>query len=303
MTSLLDRQREFAGYLVVGFPELSLASIPLKSACAATGNATQENNVKPVTSGPLDHGSDGAMQWRLTRLDGPTGLRGWAAAHNLPWDTLRTQAAFFLWECEQYYPALLKDLRAGAKSIETLTANISKFYERPSRRYEELDKRIAAAKTVYHAMSGSPPPLPVPPPPSLPPVLQPMAANPHTSNVGWMVIAYGFACFFRITIFGYPAEGDAILAWLLGAYMLWAPDAKAPTAGHSEENMMLADNLVALKNLLSELVPAVHTLVAAHTDLQTKVSTADAVDQELTTLLSDLSAAVTALKTLVAPQQ
>lgn len=303
MTSLLDRQREFAGYLVVGFPELSLPSIPLKSACAVAGNATQENNVEPVTKGPLDHGSNGAMQWRLTRLDGPTGLRGWAAQHNLPWDTLRTQAAFFLWECEQYYPALLKDLRDGAKTIETLTANISRFYERPNRRYEALDRRIAAAKAVYHAMSGSPTPTPVPPPPILPPVLQPMASNPHTSNVGWLVIAYGFACFFRITIFGYPAEGDAILAWLLGAYMLWAPDAKAPASGPSEENTMLADNLVTLKNLLSELLPAVNSLVAAHGDLQSKVSTAEAVDQELATVLNDLSAAVTALKTITAPQQ
>lgn len=303
MTGLLDRQREFAGYLVVGFPELSLPSIPLKSACAVTGNATQENNVEPVTRGPLDHGSNGVMQWRLTRLDGPTGLRGWAAAHNLPWDTLRTQAAFFLWECGEYYPALLRELRDGSKSLETLTANISKFYERPNKRYEALDNRIAAAKAVYQAMAGAAPLVPTQPPPSLPPALQPIAAHPHTSNVGWMVIAYGFACFFRITIFGYPAEGDAILAWLLGAYMLWAPDAKTPPAGHSEENTMLADNLVALKNLLSELLPAVHTLVAAHGDLQSKVSTAEAVDQELVTVLNDLSSAVAALKAIATPQQ
>ena len=167
MSSLLDRQKEFTRHLVAGFPEMSLKGLPLKSACAVTGNSTQENLVKPVTTGPKDHGSDGALQWRLTRLDGSRGLKGWSAAQGLDWATLKTQAAFFLWELHQDYPALEKDLREAKKSIETLTANICVFYERPSdqeyiKKYRNpktdeleslLDRRIDAAKSVYSIMS------------------------------------------------------------------------------------------------------------------------------------------------------
>ena len=150
--ALLDRQKEFTRWLVGGFPDLDLKGLPLKSACAVTGNATQESLVKAVT-GPVDHGSDGTLQWRLTRLDGPRGLRGWSAAQGMDWATLKTQAAFFLWELHQDYPALEKDLREAKKSIETLTANICKFYERPNMALAHLDKRISHAKSVYAIMS------------------------------------------------------------------------------------------------------------------------------------------------------
>ena len=84
--TLLDRQKEFTRALVAGAPVLGLAGLPLKSACAVTGNATQENLVKPVTEGPKDHGSDGTLQWRLDRLDGPHGLKGWSEAQGLDWE-------------------------------------------------------------------------------------------------------------------------------------------------------------------------------------------------------------------------
>ena len=163
--ALLDRQKEFTRWLVSGFPDLSLKGLSLKAACAVTGNATQESLVKAVT-GPVDHGSDGTLQWRLTRLDGPRGLRGWSTAQGLDWATLKAQAAFFLWELHQDYPALEKDLREAKKSIETLTANICVFYERPSnqeyvKKYRNpktddleslLDRRIDAAKKIYDTM-------------------------------------------------------------------------------------------------------------------------------------------------------
>lgn len=151
--SLLDRQKEFTRALVAGVPDLGLAGLPLKSACAVTGNATQENLVKAVTTGPKDHGSDGALQWRLDRLDGPHGLKGWSAAQGLDWATLNAQAAFFLWELNRDYPALERDLRAATKPIETLTANICKFYERPNMALAHLDKRISHAKSVFQVMS------------------------------------------------------------------------------------------------------------------------------------------------------
>lgn len=155
MTDLLDRQREYTGWLQKGFPELDLKGLPLISACAITGNASQENLVRPVTTGPKDHGSDGVLQWRLDRLDGHRGLKGWSAALGLPWDTLKTQAAFTLWELynDPRYSVLVKDLRAGAKKIETLVANFCWIYERPAKSAAHLDKRISHARSVYLILS------------------------------------------------------------------------------------------------------------------------------------------------------
>ena len=151
--TLLDRQREFTMHLIAGDPALNLKGLPLKSACAVTGNATQENLVKAVTTGPKDHGSDGTLQWRLTRLDGPRGLKGWSKAKGLKWDTLRTQALFFLWELRKDYPGLERDLRDSKKSLETLTTNICNIYERPNKKYAHIDKRISHARSVYMIMS------------------------------------------------------------------------------------------------------------------------------------------------------
>lgn len=162
--SLLARQREFTRHLVNGFPALGLAGMPLKSACAITGNASVENHVKPVTLGRKDHGSDGSLQWRLDRLDGPRGLKQWSARNGLKWDTLRAQAAFTIWEMENgesqgdtRYRGLLRDLREGRKSIETLTANFCKIYERPNMRVAHLDLRIRHARSVFMIMSRETP--------------------------------------------------------------------------------------------------------------------------------------------------
>ena len=78
MSTLSERQQEFTAYLVAGFPRLGLVGISPKGAAAFAGNGSVENNMNPVTHGPKDHGSDGSMQWRLDRLDGPHGLKGWA---------------------------------------------------------------------------------------------------------------------------------------------------------------------------------------------------------------------------------
>jgi hypothetical protein len=153
--SLLDRQKEFTGYLVDGFTNLDLKGFPLKSSCSVTGNFSQENLVQPVTLGVKDHGSDGAGQWRLDRLDGPRGLKGWSASLGLPWDTLKTQAAFTIWELrnDPRYASLVKDMDEATKKIDTLVANFCWIYERPAKSAAHLDKRISHAKSVYAIMS------------------------------------------------------------------------------------------------------------------------------------------------------
>ena len=153
--TILDRQKEMTSYLVAGFPEFDLKGFPLKSSSAVTGNYTQENLVRPVTIGTKDHGSDGAGQWRLDRLDGPRGLKGWASSLGLPWDTLKTQAAFTIWELrnDPRYIPLVKDMDEATKKIDTLVANFCWIYERPAKSAAHLDKRISHAKSVYAIMS------------------------------------------------------------------------------------------------------------------------------------------------------
>ena len=301
MSTLLERQKEFTGYLVVGFPELGLKGLPLKSAAAVTGNATQENLVRPVTIGPLDNGSNGALQWRLDRLDGPTGLRGWAKANGMTWDSLRTQAAFFLYELERDYPQLTLDLRNGTKSIETLTANISRFYERPNKKYEHLDKRIAAARNTFAAMSKEPVPIP-PPPPPLPEVIQPIAASPNTSTIGWLFFAYSAACAFRITIFGLPSEGDPIFVFLIGLALQYLPDAPAKATA-AAPNLPAKDNpmsaqLDAFKAVVNDLVTVIDAVVTSHESLKLQANEGAAVDAELATITDQFRAAVDKLNAL-----
>lgn len=143
MTSLAERQKELAGYLLSGFSEYGLKPWSLKGACASVGNATQENSCLPVTEGAKDHGSDGIYQWRLYRL---AELKSWAASKGLDWTTIKTQAAFHMLEMQRDYATLNQWLIDGAKPLETLTADICDIYERPSVAGRVLDYRIKFAR-------------------------------------------------------------------------------------------------------------------------------------------------------------
>jgi Phage tail lysozyme len=138
MTTLAERQNEFCSYFVPFFP--------MRSCAVFGGNATQENLCQPVTTGAKDHGSDGTLQWRLERLDGPDGLKAWCAAQGVAWDTLEGQARFTMHELQHpQYAALLADLKAGFKSLETLTLNFCDAFERPSAAGRAADARIRYA--------------------------------------------------------------------------------------------------------------------------------------------------------------
>lgn len=134
-TTLAARQKEFASYLVKGFPSLGLAGLPVRSASALGGNATRENECRAVTTGKLDHNSQGVMQWRLERL---TDMQSWCVTHFKRWDTLEAQAAFCLYELKRDYPALDRQLHAGALPLETLTANFCDVFERPNKALDAL---------------------------------------------------------------------------------------------------------------------------------------------------------------------
>jgi hypothetical protein len=145
VSTLAERQAEFCSYFMPGYP--------MRSAAVFGGNATQENLCQPVTAGAKDHGSDGALQWRAERLDGPNGLKAWCAASGYPWDSLKGQAYFTMFELDQpQYVALKADLKAGTKSLETLTLNFCDAFERPSAAGREADKRIAYAHACLSIM-------------------------------------------------------------------------------------------------------------------------------------------------------
>lgn len=134
-TSLQARQKELGSYIVKGFPKLGLPGWPLRSAAAVCGNATQENLCRPVTLGAKDHGSDGIMQWRLTRL---TNMQAYCNKNFGRWDTLEAQAAFTMFEMKTLYPALYQKLLSGKNSLADLTEEICWDFERPAKQYANV---------------------------------------------------------------------------------------------------------------------------------------------------------------------
>jgi hypothetical protein len=140
--TLIDRQILLGNYLVTGWPKFGIPPLPRKSSAAAVGNATEENSCRSVTTGTLDHGSNGLFQWRLTRL---TEMQSWCTTNFGTWQDIGAQAAFFCFECMRDYKALWADLVAGAESLATLTLNITDVYERPSAAGRVPDTRIGYA--------------------------------------------------------------------------------------------------------------------------------------------------------------
>jgi hypothetical protein len=203
MTPLQIRQKQYAQFLIAGCPRLGIPGLHAVSASAIVGNATQENQVQPITSGAKDHGSDGTMQWRLGRL---TDMEDWCTENFGTWKTLEAQAAYTVMSCKRDYPNLWADLEEAAKSIETLTADFCDIYESPAKSTENLEGRIAAANStrVLLLMPNIPGPAKpngvLPKPPVMPPnvarntgtataaVVAGGAVAAHTAGAPWWVV-------------------------------------------------------------------------------------------------------------------
>jgi len=166
-SDILARGRIFIQALMAG-----PGPLPLPSACAVGGNGWQENLLRPLTLGAKDHGSDGVMQWRLSRLTELERLANW--------NTLQVQAQFFKTECQRDYPRLWADLVAGKKSLETLTANVMVQYERPNLAAAGLDHRITYAHALLDHMHTLPQVTPT----------EPVAApNIAAASIGGVLVA------------------------------------------------------------------------------------------------------------------
>ena len=119
--------------------------LTLKGACAVAGNAWQENLCRPLTIGRLDHGSNGMMQWRLSRLQ--------ELKKRPHWDTLAVQCAFFKDECRSGYHDLWRMLTVDTgHELHELSDAICWTYERPARQYAAAHERVIYSTHVYDAV-------------------------------------------------------------------------------------------------------------------------------------------------------
>lgn len=144
---LADRQKEFAAYLIAGFPELGLQGWSKRGAAAVVGNASQESLVNPVT-GAKDHGSDGALQWRNARPGRPGRLddmQHWCTQHFGDWKSIKAQAAFTMHETARDHHNLDHALRIGIESTSVLTRRFCDVFEVPNPAYANYSNRIRQA--------------------------------------------------------------------------------------------------------------------------------------------------------------
>jgi hypothetical protein len=235
MTAIEDRARIFAKELMSEpWP------LPARSAAAVTGNAWQENLIRPVTIGKKDHGSDGALQWRLGRL---TALQKWPG-----WKTLPVQARFFKAECRAEYPVLWEQLVAGDRRLETLVANVCDFYERPSKAGRELDKRIEYARRVEGLIS----------PTKVPEVLHPVVNGPGSTALG--VVSWLAAWLMHKGIILGHDPWIWIVVGVMLIFMIGPRAQSAEEAPQNEEELPM--DLLRMITVIETIVPILEKVIA-----------------------------------------
>jgi hypothetical protein len=280
-SDILARGRVFIQALMAG-----PGPLPLPSACAVGGNGWQENLLRPLTLGAKDHGSDGVMQWRLSRL---------TELERLPnWNTLQVQAQFFKTECQRDYPRLWTDLVAGKKSLETLTANVMVQYERPNLAAAALDRRITYAHALLDHMDALPKVVPAPSPAApniaaasvggalvaLAPLLQYLLKDVQPSHI-LMTVGTGIVMLIASLVMNRkpPVIAPAAPiheAWDDPAEPIAAPNTQAtPTPAHLTSSIDQLKALIAqradIDAKIAQLQPTVQAMVAEIADLLGKI--------------------------------
>ena len=163
-TAQLKVAQDMCGYLTTPAANLHLTPIPVNSAIAACGNAAQESGFDPTVLG--DGGvSYGLFQWQGSRL---VNLRNWCQVNGLDSASVLGQCMFFLYElptgdgmgADAAWITDTSNNGQPTRSLETLTADICQYYERPS--VPDLDNRINYAHQVQAYLNLGPPPGPTP---------------------------------------------------------------------------------------------------------------------------------------------
>lgn len=145
--AVTDPQKEVYGYL-------RAAGYHPRGAAAIVGNLVQESgvNLDPALyrkNPDYSHGvamelrSGGIAEWMGSRKTELIAFGGDSAG------TRKTQVDFIVKELRRDYPKLDAQLRApGSRTIENMTANFQDIFERPNKKYANLDGRIRFAKAI-----------------------------------------------------------------------------------------------------------------------------------------------------------
>jgi hypothetical protein len=250
--------------------------LPLVSAAAVAGNGWQENLMRPITTGPKDHGSDGLLQWRLDRLD--------ELQRRKDWDTLPVQVQYFKDECKRDYPGLWRMLvNPGNRSLENLTLNICDIYERPSAAGRKPDLRIKYARQVYALFDTQPAPAD---PIKIPPVLKP-ATDGWTSAPGLAALVIAFMIFSGKHLPG--LVGSTWLPWaIIGGMCIFFLDSRK-TKPTTEGQDMNPSVLLILEKLLPAVIQVLHDIPKIRADIET-LKTGGVVTKEPDDVLDRLRA-------------
>lgn len=223
--------------------------LPFISAAAVAGNGWQENLLRPITRGPKDHGSDGLLQWRLSRLVELQQRQGW--------DTLPVQCQFFKDECKRDYPKLWAQLvNPGKRTLANLTLNICDVYERPSIAGRQAEKRIDYAEKVYNEYKSKPL--------ELPKRLEPVVNSPGSSLLGLLSIVYAW-----LVEQGYelPINTQTLVWIVIGIVLIFFIGGHEPAAVEDQEpelpkeDVMNVTSMVKLAQAFEALIPVVQKIV------------------------------------------
>lgn len=224
--------------------------LPLVSAAAIAGNGWQENLLRPITVGPKDHGSDGLLQWRLSRLVELQQRPGW--------DTLQVQCQFFKDECKRDYPKLWAMLKnPGQRTLANLTLNICDIYERPSVAGRKPEKRIEYAEQIYNLYK---------PKFELPPSLDPVVNSPGSSLLGVLSLVVAWLVEQGISL---PINTETLILGVIGVVLIFFVGRKDDPVAEEvhevdeplKESSMNVATIVKLAQAMEALLPVIQKVV------------------------------------------
>lgn len=120
------------------------------------GNMMAESNFSPENIGfdpnvRRDNGSMGICQWRADRLDGPDGLKSWAARNNLHPENLSTQLQFTKFELDTFANNGKAEL-LKCSTPEQAAVTFGRKFERPA---ADPSGQFSAYRSPPYASTGS----------------------------------------------------------------------------------------------------------------------------------------------------
>ena len=126
-----------------------------KAICAVLGNMQQESGIRVKTGGSFDgNGSEGLCQWTFGRK---TKMQKYAKEHSASsrWDSVDGQVAYLHYELTHNEKSGGKVLANNSLSLDNMTKEFERKFERAADKYANLPARVKYAKTWDSRMSGA----------------------------------------------------------------------------------------------------------------------------------------------------